>query len=229
MELLLILTIAAILSAGMSNLLFKAGFRTLRLPEERRLDAAFLRRVFAVAAALAGGRAAAFRSAKKKEQVKRELYSALSILRNHASAAGGEESVKGAGACVTTDYILEQFAQADGVLKEPYAGALRLLRTGRRTEAAEYFTAAADVELARDFIMLVLDWDAVPSWKLKQTVGAFQNALKETRTTELMRKNEVMSDLVYIPVVAGVLIVFVNFIYVAYFAEQRAMLAELFY
>ena len=46
------------------------------------------------------------------------------------------------------------------------------------------FAAGADMGLARDFILLVLDWDLVPPHKLKQTVGAFQNALKETRTTK---------------------------------------------
>ena len=215
-----VLTVAVIVSAGIATLVFPAGIRTFRLPEERRFSAAYLREAMARAAAAAGRRVSAFRSAKKKALVQRELYSALSILRNHASADS---------ASVTADYILEQFAQTDGVLKDAFSGALRLLRTGRRAEAVSYFEAAVGVELARDFMSLILDWDAVPPRKLKQTVGAFQNALKETRTTELMRKNEVMSDLVYLPVVAGVLIVFVDFIYVAYFAEQRALLSELFF
>ena len=213
------LTVAAILSAGILTLVPPPAW-AFRLPEERRLPAALLRETLSRAAAAAGKRAAGIRTARKHEQVRKELYSALSVLRNHASA----ESVS-----VTTDYILEQFAQSDGALKGIYADTLRLLRTGRRTEAAEYFAAAAGVELARDYIMIVLDWDAVPPLKLKKTVGAFQNALKEARTTELIRKNETLSDIIYIPVVSGVLVIFVNFIYVAYFAEQRALLAELFF
>jgi len=220
------MTVAVIFSAGIFTLVFQAAPPLRRLPEERRFSAMFLREALVRAAMAAGKRVLALRSVKRRELVQKELYSALSVLRNHASADGGDGAP---GACVTTDYILEQFSQTEGVLKEAYAGALRLLRSGRGAEAIGYFSAAADVELARDFIMLVLDWDAVPSYKLKQTVGAFQNALRETRTTELIRKNEVLSDLVYLPVVAGVLIVFVNFIYVAYFAEQRALLTELFF
>jgi len=165
---------------------------------------------------------AVFRTAKKEELVNKELYAALSVLRNHASSDG-------IGAGITTDFLLEQFAQSDGVLSKSYAGALRLLRSGRRSESVEYFTNSAGVELARDFIMLLIDWDAVPPGKLKKTVAAFQNALKETRTTKLIRKNEALSDLAYLPVVACVLVIFVNFIYVAYFAEQRELLAELFF
>ena len=235
MEFLVISTVAAIMSAGIFTLAPPAWTWASRLPEERRHGGLFLREALARAAAAAGKGFSALRSAKKQELVHKELYSALSVLRNHASADSGDApysrdaGYNRTGACVTTDYLLEQFSLSEGALKDAFSGALRLFRTGRRAEAAEYFCAAAGVELARDFILLVLDWDAVPSRKLKQTVGAFQNALKETRTTELTRKNEVMSDLVYLPVITGVLIVFVNFIYVAYFAEQRALLGELFF
>lgn len=221
MEFFIILSVAVSLSAGIFTLAPPPESWRRRLPDERRFGVAFLRGTLIKAAAAAGKRAAGLRTAKRQELLHKELYAALSVLRNYASADSGAGS--------TTDSLLEQFSQTDGILKEIYAGTLRLLRTGRRPEAAEYFTAASGAELARDFILLVLDWDAVPPQKLRKTVGAFQNALKEKRTTELIRKNEILSDLVYLPVVAGVLVVFVNFIYVAYFAEQRALLSELFF
>ena len=245
MGFLVLLIIAVVFSTGIFIIVFQLAPPTYRLAEIRRMSVAFLRETFTRAGLAASRHAARFRTAKRKEQIQKEIYSALSILRNHASADEGSEDSGGvrihgtsrtvgaagvySGAYVTTDYILEQFAMADGTLKEAYTGTLRLLRTGRRKDAAEYFTKAADIDLARDYILLVLDWDAVSPQKLKQTVVAFQNALKETRTTELIRKNEVLSDLVYMPVVAGVLVVFVNFIYVAYLAEQQALLAELFF
>ena len=165
-----------------------------------------------------------FSSSRLREQTAREIFSALSLLRNQASSSTAENSRP-----ITTDALLEQLAQNDGVLKNAYLGSLRLLRTGRPEEAIDFFTNAADVVLARDFIMLVIEWDEIPPERLLGTIAAFRNAMKETRTTELMKKNEVLSDIVYLPVVVSVLIVFVNFIYVAYFAEQREMLIELFY
>ena len=209
MDFIVTLAITTVFSAGACLMLFRFSPPKIRLTLPR--DPSVLTTI---------------RTNKRREAVQKELYSALSILRNYASTDNGAGA---AAACVTTDYLLEQFAGTDGTLKEVYAGTLRLLRTGRREEAAEFFTATAGTELARDFIMLVLDWDAVPSHKLKGAVSAFQNALKETRTTELIRKTETMSDLVYLPVITGVLVVFVNFVYVAYFAEQRELLAELFF
>ena len=218
MNLYIMIVIVIIFSAGVFALTLKITPRKIRFTEQRRFSADIVRRTLTTI----NKSAAYLRTAKKEELVCKELYTALSILRNHASADGP-------GVSVTTDYILEQFAQNEGVLAKNFAGALRFLRTGRRNEAIEYFTTAAGVELARDFIMLVLDWDAVPPHKLTKTIVAFQNALKETRTTKLIKRNEALSDLVYLPVVACVLVIFVNFIYVAYFAEQRALLAELFF
>jgi len=227
MNFFVMLLLVILFSAGVVALTFEPAQESLRLSRSRISDAHFFRKKLDAAAASLGKSLASLRSAKKEELVSKEIYTALSVLRNHASAETGEPSAPGRS--VTSDFLLEQFAQTDGILAKFYAGALRFLRTGRRSEAIEYFAAAANVELARDFIMLVLDWDAVPPYKLKKTVLAFQNALKETRTTKLMRKNEALSDLAYLPVVACVLIIFVNFIYVAYFAEQRALLAELFF
>ena len=221
MDFFVISIIAAIVSVGIFTLM-PPPLRGSILTMGRRMDMSALHAAVKTAASAAGSKAALLRNARRREQVSKELFAMLSVLRNHASADA-------AGAVVTTDCILEQFAQTEGVLDGIYAGVLRLLRTGRRAEAAEYFSAAAGVELARDYIMIVLDWDAVTPHKLKKTVSAFQNALKEARTTELIRKNETLSDIIYIPVVAGVLVIFINFIYVAYFAEQRALLAELFF
>ena len=220
MSIIIFVIIAIFFASGIFNLMGMPSW-TYRLQAYRTFVPTRVRDALLKASTEAGKTVRKFRTAKRQESVQKELYSALSILRNYASETDA--------ICITTDYLFEQFSQTDGTLKEAYAGALRLLRAGRRHEAADFFTNVAGIELARDFILLVLDWDAVPPSKLKQAVSAFQNALKETRTTELMRKTETMSDLVYLPVILGVLVVFVNFVYVAYFAEQRTLLAELFF
>jgi len=225
MDYFIMILVAIIFSAGIY--VFFPAPATFRLHEARALGYTFIREKLSETAGITKKHFTGFRKTRRTELVRRELYTALSILRNHGTIVEVDENT--AGAAVTTDYLLEQFAQTEGILSKAYTGALRLLRTGRSVEAADYFAAVADDPLARDFINLVLDWDAVSPHKLKQAIIAFQSSLKETRTTELMRKNEVFSDIVYLPVVAGVLIVFVNFIYIAYFAEQRALLAELFF
>ena len=221
MDFFVILSVAVIMTSGIFKLTpepIKWVGQRYRLKPIRRFGDVDLRHTLRKTAQAAGKYLYGFRTRRKNENIHREIFSALSVLRNYAAAEN-----------VTTDYLLENFAGAEGQLRDAYSGALRLLRTGRRSEAIEFFSASAPVQFARDFILLILDWDAIDPSKQKQTIASFQNALKEVRTTELTRRNEIISDLVYLPVVAGVLIIFVNFIYIAYFAEQHALLSELFY
>jgi hypothetical protein len=48
--------------------------------------------------------------------------------------------------------------------------------------------------------------------------------MKAARLTEQKKKDEMISDMVYFPVVVNILVIFVNFIYVAYFLDQKEML-----
>jgi uncharacterized protein YneF (UPF0154 family) len=41
------------------------------------------------------------------------------------------------------------------------------------------------------------------------------------------RRDETVSDLIYLPVVINVMLVFINFIYVGYFIDQKEMLTIL--
>ncbi|MDR3305987.1 MAG: hypothetical protein LBS85_08220 [Clostridiales Family XIII bacterium] len=218
METIIILVIGAALSLGiLLAVLPAASYKAaLRLPHHRRAGA-----LSEWKRETAARFKTALPSSRRRERVDRELFTALGILRNYASVSSGARK--------TTDAILEQFAGGEGLLRESFAGALRLLRTGRAEEAAAYFTAAANTEMARDFIMLLLEWDQIAPARLKQTIDSFRCAMKEQRTTELLRKTEIMSDIVYLPVVACVLVVFMNFIFVAYFIEQKDLLMELFY
>lgn len=157
----------------------------------------------------------------RAEQMDREIFDAISFVRNIAAA--------GKGARVTADYLLEQLAQTEGALNVHYGRALSMLRSGRGSEIVGYFAGAVGTSMARDFMRLIIRWDQVSPDKLASTLLSYQSAMKEIRTTALKRKNELFSDLVFLPVIACVLLVLVNFIVVAYFIEQRDLMNQLFF
>ncbi|MDR1797469.1 MAG: hypothetical protein LBR44_08555 [Clostridiales Family XIII bacterium] len=200
------------------------GRRPLRVRELVRHasgDPSRIRDAIGRPALLAKEAVARIPTAKRRQRMERELFAALGVLRNHAKA--------GSGAKLTVDAILEGFASRDGAMKGVWASCLRLLRVGRAEEIPAYFEAATGAGLARDFMMLLLEWDHLAPERLTDTISAFQAAMKESRTTQLMRANEVLSDIIYLPVVTGVLVVFMNFVYVTYFVEQKELLTELFF
>jgi hypothetical protein len=51
--------------------------------------------------------------------------------------------------------------------------------------------------------------------------------MNEVSLTLRKKRDETISDLIYLPVVVNLMIVFINFIYVAYFLDQKEMLTLL--
>jgi hypothetical protein len=157
----------------------------------------------------------------QKERKDREIYEAISFLRN-VTAVGMSGSM-------SADLALQRLAENKGVLQPAYAKTLGLLRLNKREEAAKRFGEAVGDGLGLDFIRVVLQWDDIDPRELTASLVSYQKSLKEMRVTARKKRDELLSDLIYIPVVINILLIFVNFIFVAYFAEQREMLRDLFF
>jgi hypothetical protein len=161
----------------------------------------------------------AVRKRMRDEKVDRAIADAIGFVRNLIAAKKGNE--------ITTDLLLEQLAEPDSILKPAYLKALSLLRVNRSEEMIAAFTAIAGTKMASDFIRLLVRWDHISPDKLASTLLSYQHTMKEIRTTELKRKTEILSDLVFFPVVANVMVVFMNFIIVAYFIGQRDLITQM--
>ena len=161
------------------------------------------------------------KEAIRKEKVNREIFEAIGFIRNLIAAKKGMD--------ISADLLLEQLSEEDGVLKPAYSKALSLLRVNKKTEMVEVFAAMAGTKFADDFIRIVIRWDKVSPEKLASTLLSYQSAMKEIRTTKLKKKAEVLSDLVFLPVVANVIFIFINFIIVGYFLGQREFMEQVFF
>jgi hypothetical protein len=161
------------------------------------------------------------RELMQKDRKDREIYEAISFLRN-VTAVGMSGSM---GA----DLVLQRLSENRGVLRPAYAKTLGLLRMNRRDEAAERFGEAVGGGLGSDFIRVVLQWDDIDPRELTASLVSYQKSLKEMRVTARRKRDEWLSDLIYIPVIVNILLIFMNFIFIAYFVEQRDMLKDLFF
>ncbi|MDR2132369.1 MAG: hypothetical protein LBP30_03375 [Clostridiales Family XIII bacterium] len=156
-----------------------------------------------------------------KDRKDREIYEAISFLRN-VTAVGMSGSM-------SADLALQRLAESKGVLQPAYAKTLGLLRLNKREEAVKKFGEAVGEGIGLDFIRAVLQWDDIDPQELTASLVSYQRSLKEMRVTARKKRDELLSDLIYIPVIVNILLIFVNFIFVAYFAEQRDMLSDLFF
>jgi hypothetical protein len=154
--------------------------------------------------------------AYREKKMDREIFESITFLRNLASIEKGRSS--------STDYVIEQLSEHNGLLQPVFIKMLNLLRVNKPKEAAALFAQKAGTPAGRDFAGLLIQWDRLEPGELLETLLSYEKSMKAVRLTDQKKRDEVVSDLIYFPVVVNILVIFINFIYVAYFLDQKEML-----
>lgn len=150
----------------------------------------------------------------------REVYEAISFMRNIISIENGKN--------ISADFIIEQLSKKKGVLRETYIKMLSLLRVNRKKEAIDLLKSRMNSSASKEFAALLIRWDDINPKELTEVLISYQKSIKEIELTNQKRRDENISDMLYFPVIVNVMLLFINFIYVAYFIEQKEMLENLF-
>lgn len=153
------------------------------------------------------------------EKMEREIYEALSDIRNMTYS-----SCKNIG----TDAVISRLAERDGVLKNTYIQMLSFIRTGRTEQAEKLMQETVKTETGRQFAGLLMAWEYTSPDKLEEIIISYRRNIQEAYITRRKKRDEVISDLLYFPATMNVFLIFINFIYISYFASQKEMLSVLF-
>lgn len=157
---------------------------------------------------------------RRIRKVDRQMTEDMAFLRNLLLLGSGQE--------MGLEYVLSRLAAREGALKEAYMTMLNHLRLNRNIDALESFKAISSSSLAEEFAGLLIRWDELDGRLLAEIMESHQKTLKEIRLTEKSRRDESLSDLIYLPAVINVLIICVNFIYVSYYIRQVEIFSMLF-
>jgi hypothetical protein len=149
------------------------------------------------------------------DKVDAEIYEAMALLKNILFTDN-----KNPGG---SDTIIEQLAGYSSLLKPHYFKMLNYLRLNRKEDAIAYFAKEAGTKMSSDFGRLLLQIDEIRPRELEETILSYQKSMREVKITKQKQQDELISDLLYLPVIINVLLIFVNFIYVSYFIEQKTM------
>jgi len=158
--------------------------------------------------------------ARRGDRIDREIYESISFLRNIIALGNGRR--------VGSDYIIEQLSHREDTLQPVYIKMLRFLRLGKSDDAIRAFSAEAFTPTGIEFGDLLLRWDELDPIELNEILISQQKAIKEAKGTAQRKQDEIVSELLYFPVVLNVFVIFINFIVVGYFMEQQQMLRMLF-
>ncbi|MBE6020886.1 MAG: hypothetical protein E7228_03960 [Clostridiales bacterium] len=157
----------------------------------------------------------------KKASIENELYQSASLLENMIKLQ--KNSPKGAA------YIIEQISSYSKELKKPFEYMLYYLSLNQKKEAVSAFEKECGTKTAKEYGDILIKMDSTNPADLKESISLFRRRLREESITREKNKNEIISDLIYIPVLANVMLIFINFIYISYYAEQREIFQQLLF
>ena len=158
---------------------------------------------------------------RKKASVESELYQSASLLENMIKLQ--KSSPKGAA------YIIEQISSYSRELKKPFEYMLYYLSLNQKGEAVAAFERECGTKTAKEYGDILIKMDSTNPADLKESLSLLRRRLREESIAREKNKNEVISDLIYIPVLANVMLIFINFIYISYYAEQREIFQQLLF
>lgn len=159
-------------------------------------------------------------SESKKERYESEIYEGISYLRNLIAIGRGRK--------MSTLWILEELADLEGEMQSHYLKLLHYVRVNHKEEGLCIFAKDIGTPIGVDYGRLLLQWEEIDAKHWWETLRTYQTNIKEGKRTYQRKKDEILSDLIYLPVVVNVMLVLLNFIYVAYFIEQQKMLLWVF-
>ncbi len=151
-----------------------------------------------------------------RERCEQEMSECLAYIQN-AIKMGRDRNM-------SRELLLEEMADISPLLQSTFWEMSRHLRLCEVESAEEVFCRRLDQDFARDIAKFFTEWERIPPQELLVTVEAYRDLLLQRRRTRQRRRDEWISDLAYFPVVINAMVVLLNFIYVAYFIEQREFL-----
>ena len=161
-----------------------------------------------------------FVSGRRKDRIMLELSESLAYIRNIA--------VLGQAGQISAELLLSELSEFAKLLSPVFSCMAVSLRQGDKSKAAEALYDALGESSARDIGSFLASWEGIPPAELIQSIDLYRSGLIEARLTKQRRKDEVISDLVYFPVVLNCMVVLLNFLYVAYFLQQKELLSFFF-
>lgn len=157
---------------------------------------------------------------RRYELMQKELIQALAYIRNIL--------ILGKGRSVSAEFLMEELADICTVLKPAFQDMGHRMRLCDKAGAEEVLYRYFETELSRDLGKFLAGWEELPASELLGTLEIYISGMRDDARGKRAKRDELISDIVYFPVVLNAMLVLLDFIFVAYFIEQQSMFRQLF-
>lgn len=156
----------------------------------------------------------------EREKKDMELLGAMSLLKNLLV----QQRHNPLGA----DYIIDYLASDARLTKPAYLKMLNYLRLSRKEDAINAFIQDINTDISKDIAGLLIQLDHLNPAELEEAIISRQNFVREVKHTKNKKKDELISDLIYVPILVTVIIVLVNFVMIGYIIDQKDLLTLMY-
>ncbi len=152
--------------------------------------------------------------------VELELFSILTVLKNLIITSKHEP--------MSAETIIMNVIDFANLTKKHFYGFLTLYRVGKVEQAYEYFKIEIGTKLGEDFASILIKLDVANPSEFIQQLELYQGTIRDRCVTNKMKKDKLISDFAFIPVVGILLLILLNLVAIAMFIDTIAIYQELF-
>lgn len=112
----------------------------------------------------------------------------------------------------SADYTINQLIKFSRLTKKALINFLMFYNLGREDEAYNKFTKEINTKMGNEIGIILLKLDKLKPLELIQQIDIIKNRNREKHITRKHRKQNKISDLIYLPIIIPVFVLFLNFI-----------------
>ena len=156
----------------------------------------------------------------RKAKLEKELLQALSYIRNNV--------ILGNEAGISSEILMQELSEITDLLKPAFLTMGQYLHINDKENAGDVLYQYFHTGFSKDLGRVLAGWEDIPSKDLLETIEIYVDSLREENLERKKQNDEIISDVIYFPVVMNAMLVMLDFVYVAYFIEQQKLFEQMF-
>ena len=156
----------------------------------------------------------------RNDAMQRELINALAFIRNIV--------ILGRGSSMSGEFLMEELAENSEILRPAFQDMGHYLHFWDKEKAAGVLYSYMHTGVSKDLGRFLAGWEDIPPAELLRTLEIYMDSLREENSTKRQKREEILSDLVYFPVVLNAMVVLLDFLYVAFILQQHDLFKQFF-
>lgn len=152
--------------------------------------------------------------------VELELFRILTVLKNLIITCKKTP--------VSAENIISNLVEFAKLTKPKFTEFLSLYRLGKIEQAYNYFKNEIGTKLGEDLASLLIKLDEINPAELIEQLELYQSTIRDRCMTERLKKDKLISDVAFFPVVVSIFLILMNFIAITLFIDGMDTFSHIF-